>query len=287
MDETTQGGAPPQASAPVEPAATPVAAPAAEPVVSSNTLAEPSTPEPSSAPTLNDEAVHAYIREKGWGHDQFKTYDGYNAVVKQAINRGLKEQTQLVEAHQQHLQTLARIEGLIHQTPDADLKAAILAGTQYGPDGQPNPQGLTIGQWTDAIAKAKTAPVSQQMATAYGMQAAAKVKGLLAEHPDFQHLANDLDTLIGNDGDVPAMLVRLAEQAVKAERAKVKAEIEAGISKGLARLHLSGDELAALPQGGESGGAAINDAILSGRIPRPVADLEAAYIRKWGVSPTG
>ena len=123
-------------------------------------------PKPPYRPDITKEEWLAYAKDQKFTHDDLKELDPYNTTLRQSIDRGMRDQTQFVQAHQQRLGAIRLMQGTLDAT-DAETerdfeRRQIRFGVQ---DGQVvyDQKGMLPSEWRKAAHQADTAPAYQQL----------------------------------------------------------------------------------------------------------------------------
>lgn len=297
MEPEVLGSAPsPEPSAPVASAI----APPPEPTPDAAAQETASSSEKPTALRLTvDDFIKATETSK-WSRDEWKAFHDhskgnpeYNAEFSSALNRARGE-------HQQQLAEEQRVEtayNLIAATLDATAKAGHLeehlrAGTNLAvvngvvtPVPPGTKESATVAEWIASLQRRQAprpndlpAETVQQMATA----AVSRLKGLLAEHPEFKDVGPEkFESLLGDTADPASFIVALAAERTKSERKSIKDEIAAGINRWLVANNYSQAEPAKLPGDGTEANGVSRDRAILDRGGNPT-EMAAAFKRLYG-----
>ena len=243
MEEPTGTTAVVEAPAPEAPVSTPETT-APEPTLET-------APEPNPLDDLPDDALlDAVAKRTHLGHDHFKKVDAYNQTLNKSIQRGREEDRAKMAQQQQYVQSVSSMKSwlsaALQQNPEAYAVSA-RTGEKFIAPGQASAQGWTIAQWEQAAGELEKMPDQARelgAKRAYGMEAATQIRSMLGEDKDFKELPLD-DLLTGES--FPEMIHKLVQAATKKERANIKEEVDAGVAKVLASLHLNTEQMKLLP----------------------------------------
>ena len=251
---------------------------------------EPSSPETPTTPVERpaDEHIAAWLREHGT-HDDLKNIPEWNQTYQKSVAAALTTQEQKMRAEQAqrevNQQVIGTWTGLIQGLRQSGkLDEYQFSGWRYNAQGQPDTGGATVTQWMAFLEHERAEPDAKMARGVVAAGIVEELKATLAADPEWQDVIDGWDGLRTKKGPLE-FFQGLAELAAKKERAKIPAEVQAGVNERLAKLHAGGDVPDILPSVGERNASERDRAIIDrGGDP---AKMREAYKRLYGVDAPG